>query len=51
MERLIITYLKIKYPFAKLHPFFHVGNSVVKAPLSQSQHLFKKKEQDFLFCY
>lgn len=37
-------YLKIKYPFAKLHPFFHIWNSVVKAALSQSQHLLGKKK-------
>lgn len=44
-------YLKIEYPFAKLYPFLYIWDSVVKAALSQSQHLFKKKkEQNFLFC-
>ena len=41
-KMLIITYLKIKYPSAKLFPFFNIWNSVVKTALSHSQHLLKK---------
>ena len=47
-KMLIITYLKIKYPSAKLFPFFNIWNSVVKTALSHSQHLLKKN-QNFLF--
>lgn len=34
-----VVYLKVKQPFAKLHPFLNVRDGVVKTALRQSQHL------------